>query len=371
MNDVNEPRTSAPAAITVIAPHSSRGYSMRRYAEMLHRGYVAAGIDVELLFPTDRFSRSVNSRPFAKFVAYVEQLILFAWQIRRQVGRNRIIHVADHSDALLLLLIRHRSAIVTCHDLFALLAARGEIPEHRTRWSGRLYQSLVGRGLKAATALYCVSRATENDVRRVFPTSRTRILPNAVNEFWFDKVPGQERVVERPYLLVVSSSGWRKRREHSVAVWSRIAQAYGSPRLRLVMVGPPLDERETLAIPPGQDAWITVVQAVSDVELRRLYSGAVAVLQVSLYEGFGWPIVEANAAGTPAICADLPVFHEVGGEAATFIPADIDAVDGGMILDRVLSDCASKEARRNAARYAEGIFARQLRSFLEEEATVD
>ena len=80
---------------------------------------------------------------------------------------------------------------------------------------------------------------------------------------------------------------------------------------RLVMAGP---GRAPRTHPPAVD----FVGYLSDEELVALYRGALLVVQPSLYEGFGLPVLEAMACGAPVACADIPVFREVAGNCARY-----------------------------------------------------
>src|SRR5258708_3331441 len=57
---------------------------------------------------------------------------------------------------------------------------------------------------------------------------------------------------------------------------------------------------------------------VSDAEYARILSSATALVSASLNEGFGLPLIEAMAGGTPIVVSDIPIFREIGGEAAVF-----------------------------------------------------
>jgi glycosyltransferase involved in cell wall biosynthesis len=81
---------------------------------------------------------------------------------------------------------------------------------------------------------------------------------------------------------------------------------------------------------------------VDDREKVPLLSGAVALVYPSLYEGFGFPVLEAMACGTPVVTSDVSALPEVAGDAAILVsPHDVDAIAGGM--DRVLRDDAFRE----------------------------
>jgi glycosyltransferase involved in cell wall biosynthesis len=70
------------------------------------------------------------------------------------------------------------------------------------------------------------------------------------------------------------------------------------------------------------DGWLVHLGYVSPEELAALYQGALLVALPSLYEGFGLPVVEALRAGAPLVLSDIPVFHEVAGDAALYAPPD-------------------------------------------------
>jgi glycosyltransferase involved in cell wall biosynthesis len=90
------------------------------------------------------------------------------------------------------------------------------------------------------------------------------------------------------------------------------------PESTLFIVGPPLSSAEkTLVNDFGINDRIKEINA-SDEELKKLYASSSALIFPSLMEGFGLPILEAFAANCPVICSDIPVFHEICGDAALY-----------------------------------------------------
>jgi glycosyltransferase involved in cell wall biosynthesis len=86
---------------------------------------------------------------------------------------------------------------------------------------------------------------------------------------------------------------------------------------------------------------------VSEPDKVALLSGAEAFLYPSLYEGFGLPVLEAMACGTPVVTSDVSSLPEVGGDAAVLVdPADPEAIAAG--IDRVLSDRDLRERLQSA-----------------------
>jgi alpha-1,3-rhamnosyl/mannosyltransferase len=86
-----------------------------------------------------------------------------------------------------------------------------------------------------------------------------------------------------------------------------------------------------------REGWLLPLGYVDDAPLAALYRGALFLVFPSLYEGFGLPLLEAMAAGCPALCSDLPVFREVGGGAAEYAPPG-DAAAWTAALRRLVSD---------------------------------
>jgi alpha-1,3-rhamnosyl/mannosyltransferase len=88
---------------------------------------------------------------------------------------------------------------------------------------------------------------------------------------------------------------------------------------------------------------------VPDVELRALYAGARAFAFPSRHEGFGLPVLEAMAQGTPVVCADIPSLREVSGGAARLVaPGDADA--WAAALADVLTDAEARQGLADAGR---------------------
>jgi glycosyltransferase involved in cell wall biosynthesis len=101
---------------------------------------------------------------------------------------------------------------------------------------------------------------------------------------------------------------------------------------------------------------IRFVDYERDLAPGDIYAAADVLLFPSQYEGFGLPVLEAQVAGVPVVCADIPVFREVAGDGAVFVPAD-DADAVAAALERVLTDEASRASLRrrgeaNAARFS-------------------
>lgn len=299
-----------------------------------------------------RFSRG----RLAKLAFYVDQLLLFPVVLLIASRRADIVHFADHSDALLAPACPGRTVVVTCHDLFAVRAALGEIPEHRTRPLGRIYQRSVLRGLQRAALVLAVSETTRRDVERLAPSAPTGVLHNPVARKFAAAL--SDPPTDEAFALVVSGDGWRKRRWLALDAWASIAALQP---MRLVVVGPPLDNNELARVRPGTGAIIgEIVQrtGVSDAELAQLYAHAKFLIQASKYEGFCWPVVEANSAGLRALCADEAILREISPNNV-FVSSDRwNRTNWAALLPRLVSRLSQEERdvvrdRYSASRFEE------------------
>jgi glycosyltransferase involved in cell wall biosynthesis len=198
--------------------------------------------------------------------------------------------------------------VLTVHDLAIL-----RFPEAFPRWH-RLYgRAGLARVLRAADAIVAVSEFTKDETITLadVPAERIRVVPNGVDSV-FD--PNGPRV-EGDYVLAVATLEPRKN-------LSRVVEAARLAGVELRVAG----ARGWGGVDvPG---W---VGELPDAELAGLYRGARLVLYPSLYEGFGLPVIEAMACGTPVVTSRSTAMEEVAGGAAVLVdPLDVSSIADGI-----------------------------------------
>ena len=114
----------------------------------------------------------------------------------------------------------------------------------------------------------------------------------------------------------------------------------------LVLVGDLSWEYSDFITADGLPSWAGLVGYVDEEDLRALYRGALALVLPSFHEGFGLPIIEAMASGTPVACSDIPVFREIASEAALYF----DPHDHGTISRSILKLVRDPALRLELAR---------------------
>ena len=220
------------------------------------------------------------------------------------------------------------ATVVTIHDLLPI-----DYPELAfTRWSQRVkrlyYRQAQWRALRDATRLIATTSVMADRITSLCPSTRGRVavVPLAPALIFAptsdpDRSRKQAAAIigsDAPYFLVVGQ--YSPSKQHSVAL-AAFARAVPEP-WRIVFV-----QRQTrkhvlsnLASRLRLDNRVTWVPHLEAADLVVLYQAAGAIVQPSLYEGFGLPVVEAMAIGCPVVASDIPTLREVVGAAAILVP---------------------------------------------------
>jgi len=278
-------------------------------------------------------------------------------------GRARRLDAAlFHAPHYVLPLALPCPAIVTVHDLIHL-----RHPEFLPGPLALLYaRRMLPRAVRAAAWTITPSESVRHDLVVELGAAPGRVvaIPNGVDDVFRTPLAGAELERElaalalRPgYLLFVGNPKPHKNLDRLLVAYARVAGE--RPDLPpLVLVGarreslPPL-RRRLAAL--GLESRVRPLGYVDDARLPALYQGALALLFPTLAEGFGLPIAEAMASGTPVLVSDRPVHLEVAGDAAERVdPLDPDSIAAGLVrlLDSpVRRQRMSERGRERAARF--------------------
>ncbi len=343
-------------------PHDAQE-SMQRFAAMMLSGLEAAGITAELIVPTPCFGRFKRSGTgLGKWLGYIDKFLLFPILLRKKlstlnfqlspqhhgllaeprISTRLVVHICDHSNAFYTRYLQDVPHVVTCHDLLAVRSARGEVPENPTRWSGRQLQEMVAKGLARAQHVACDSEATQRDVHRLIslPKDRVSVIsigfnypyspmpePEArsrIKSLSESATPTNNPASPRPgFILHVGGNQWYKNRLGVLRIYAR-AVATNPATPNLVMAGKPFTaEMESYIAAYHLLERVRSIEGCGNEDLRAIYSLADLLLFPSLAEGFGWPVIEAQACGCPVLCSSIEPFPEVTlGTACMHEPAD-------------------------------------------------
>ena len=342
-----------------------RQQSMQRYADVLREGLAAAGHEVRLVQPPVWLGRLRRGESgLAKWIGYLDRFVLYPPLLRRQIRWADVVHICDQANAVYVAQLNDKPHLVTCHDMMAIRAALGEIPEAPTGWAGRIYQGWILRGVRKAQLVACVSRQTAVELQRVaaMPESRVIVVPNALN-YPYRPIPVAEadahlRALEldpaQPFFVHVGGNQWYKNRLGVLRLFAELIKRSAYRDHRLVLAGKPwTNEMRAMAAGLGIQSRAMERVCISNEQLRALYSRAEALLFPSLSEGFGWPIAEAQACGCPVVTTNRPPMTDVGGEAAIYVDP-VDPASAAQIVVHALADreCWRAVGFKNAEQFS-------------------
>lgn len=311
--------------------------SMARFADCMEEGLRGLAVPFQSFGPRPRFHcGGPANRGVGKWLGYLDKYLLFRARLRRMTfAPGEIVHICDHSNAMYGLDLQNVPVVVTCHDMLAVRGAMGEVVHCPASAMGKHLQNWIVRGLAMSDAVVCVTEATRRDLDRLIPSEgqQRSVAYNPLNrpyhpiseQQWTERLatlcPG---LTWGAYVLNVGSSLPRKNREGVIESFARISNCFKG---HLVFAGAPLSTSHRESIEKmGLQKRVIELTHVTDDQLEALYGGAHALLFPSRAEGFGWPVIEAQACDCPVITSTLTSLPEVAGQGALMHdPEDHDA----------------------------------------------
>jgi Glycosyltransferase len=230
--------------------------------------------------------------------------------------------------------------VFTLHDLIFLFYPEAHKPLNR--WFLTL---MMPRFLRAADAVIAVSECTKRDAMRLYglDEAKIRVIYEGVSPRFRPASPEAIAAVRARYNLpecFILYVGTIEPRKNLTALLEAFHHLLATHDLRLVIVGKKgwLYEgffRRLREL--GLEDRVIFTGYVPDEDLPAIYSAADLFVFPSLYEGFGLPVLEAMACGTPVVCSNTSSLPEVAGDAALLVdPTDVRALAGA--IERVLTD---------------------------------
>jgi glycosyltransferase involved in cell wall biosynthesis len=337
------PASDKPVVVLVGNYPLDRQESMLRFRDLMQTRLESRGFSTESISPRSYFGRILHKGVLGKWLGYIDKYILFSPGLAMRLSgikRKFPVHICDHANAVYASLARKRfPVLVTCHDLLAVRGARGEDTYCPASGTGKILQAAILRGIGDATFVACISRATRSDLIRLGGPAmdeRSQVVPLTLN-YPYRALPREEAVgglaragIDLPFhgfVLHVGSGHPRKNRE---ALLLSVAQIKDSWPGQIVFAGDPLSSGEqALAKSLGLENRVRGITSPDNETLLALYNAAHCLIFMSYAEGFGWPILEAQASGCPVICSNRTSVPEVAGDGALIHePEDYAAMAG-------------------------------------------
>jgi glycosyltransferase involved in cell wall biosynthesis len=282
------------------------------------------------------------------------------WAVPRLLHRQNV--TIYHSPYYLMPYRPGKPTVLTIYDLIPALCPAQVSPRARV-----LFRLTTRLALSAATRVIAISDTTRRDLIRHFglegeKVSTVHLAADArfgpVRDRELPRVRGEHGLTS-PYVLYVGINKPHKNLLRLIQAWGTLQQ---DDRVRdcVLAIAGPWDPRY-----PEPQQWVerlSVQQSVrflgrvDDHDLPGIYCGALALVIPSLYEGFGLPVLEAMACGTPVVCAKAAALQEVAGDAALFFdPLNVEEMAGAVhrvIGSRSLRDDLGARGLGQAARFS-------------------
>jgi glycosyltransferase involved in cell wall biosynthesis len=235
----------------------------------------------------------------------------------------------------------------TIHDLTCWL-----MPELHTAANVRADRFFAEHTLKRADRLIAVSENTRQDAIRILGIAPAKIetIHSGVPDEYFTALPLQRA---KPYVLFVGTIEPRKNIETLLDAWSGM-------RFRddvdLLIAGPPgWSSERTMARLRSGERGVQYLGYVAESAMPALTAGAAAFVYPSLYEGFGFPVAQAMAAGVPVVTSNTSCLPEIVGEGALFVDpksaTDLSEAVEKLLDSESLRTIIGGQGRARAERY--------------------
>lgn len=210
-------------------------------------------------------------------------------------------------------------------------------PEFANAKNMRYLQRLLPSSIKRSNEILTISRFSKDRILHYFPgidkdCIHVLPIPYEPAEIKTNAKPHQRiaKIVQSPYILHVGTLEPRKNLEHLIQAFERSHSVNRDHNLVLAG-GIGWKSESLLALINNSHLRNKIIQTgyIDDIERDTLYKHADLVCSVSLYEGFGMPILEARYYNRPLLLSDIPVYHEVAGDTATYCdPNNVSDIAG-------------------------------------------
>ncbi|MBP0016112.1 MAG: glycosyltransferase family 4 protein [Cyanobacteria bacterium SBLK] len=340
--------------------------SIEKFTQVLENGLKKFGHEVRTIRPKPIMAKiKPTSTGIGKWLGYIDKFIFFPKILQKSLSWADIVHICDHSSAPYIQYLHNFPHVVTCNDMLAIRSALGEIKENPTRWTGKQLQRMILNGLNKSQRVVCISEQTKSDLMRI-----SCLNPDRVSRIYmglnYPYAPMRESIREKKlkelnldldtqFLLHVGSNVWYKNRFGVISIFKNLIRYDNAKKLFLVMVGRSLTtEIKEFMITHNLNYKVRELIDIENESLRALYSSATALLFPSLQEGFGWPLIEAQACGCPVFTSERPPMTEICGTTGIYLDPE-NHKKAAEIISKSLSilDRLKSKSLENANKFTE------------------
>ena len=349
--------------------------SMLRFALLLDSAFCNAKVSSEIWWPTVLFGRytKTTNNGFGKWLGYFDKYIVFPIILKRRIKHIKKnsadvkFHICDHSNSPYLKYLPADSTSITCHDVIAIRGALGYSDSFQlASRMGKILQKWIFHHLKNIKTIAFVSQHSLNMFKELLfeaqiPGAHYCVIHNAFNNDFIPMDSTKASVIlarsgicsNIPFLLHVGSGSVRKNR---ILLLDMLSLLQSNTIINCCFAGESLNVELIEYAKKLQifDKVISIIKPDHET-LVALYSSCAAFIFPSLSEGFGWPLIEAQACGAVVLASDTAPMPEVsGGAALHFDPNNAAEFAGGFytLNNKILKDKLILDGFKNSRRFS-------------------
>jgi glycosyltransferase involved in cell wall biosynthesis len=272
-------------------------------------------------------SRVVLPGPLHGPQAYAARYYFYPWRVKREAKRADVVHVLDHSYAHMIEKAGRRPVVVTVHDLMPVVVLRSPTDGWREGVRNRFLRQAL-KALRQADAYIVGTEWLKHELATWLGDERNiHVVPFGVDRAFFveSAAGGARERTRRDWRIpddafVVLHVGSTVDRKNVPLVIQTVARLRQQTDAYLLQVGGRFTaEQEQLIDRLDLRRFVRSLSSADDTTLRRAYRVADVLLFPSLYEGFGFPVLEAFASGLPVVTSGAGGLKEVAGDAALVV----------------------------------------------------
>ena len=258
------------------------------------------------------------------------------------------------------------ASVVTMHDLIFL-----RYPQYYKKIDRNMYKSIYLSSCQRATKIIAISNQTKSDLINYFgiDPGKISVIYQSCDHRFYDRVSEEQKSSIRLKFKLpakfILSVGTIEQRKNQLSILRALAT--GNIDTTLVILGRPteyIDQLNKFILESGIQKKVIFLHDTTTDELQGIYQMAEIMVYPSFFEGFGLPVLEAQASGCPVITSNISSLPEAGGEGAFYInPADILEISHAIInllTDSKMRDSLIKKGNANAELFSEKLVAERL-----------
>ena len=359
--------------IYLIGNYPAGQRSMILYINLLKKILIKNNKQVIILIPKIILNKlNFKNKLVKKWLGYIDNYIVFGFYLFFKINKNDCVHICDQANSLLYFYIRSKKLIITCHDVLQM-NLRFKKNLKKLSITGKLFQTLILYVLNRYKNIICVSNKTKRELSKLIniKNRNIKVIYNALSQDFFPMNINtrqsllKSKNIDYKYFLHVGGNSWYKNKTGLIQIFYEFNQLKKKGNYKLILAGEKLpdylnDKIKKLKL---EDSIVNLVN-LNNRNICALYSGAEALIFPSIAEGFGWPIIEAQACGCPVFTSKLSPMTEVGKNTVFYLNPK-DEISSSKIINEKISHKKNiiKKGFQNIKRFKLQLISQQYLSF--------